>query len=100
MMKLLTFATAIALVAAPALAETPAELYGAEHAGNGGSAFALETAVKKLSGDDLDDKTTLRAPAQTSRNSQGHLQLAKNMGVSPDTYTSAQLAKMFIGRYD
>lgn len=99
-MKLLTLTTAIALAAAPVLAETPAERFGMIHAGNGASQAAQATAVEKLSGDSVDNRITIAAPAQTSRNSQGHLQLAKNMGVSPGTYTNAELAKMFIGEYD
>ncbi|TDT75149.1 hypothetical protein BDE40_1875 [Litoreibacter halocynthiae] len=99
-MKLLTLTTAIALAAAPVFAETPAEKFGMIHAGSGASQAAQATAVEKLSGDNVDDRIVIAAPAQTTRNSQGHLQLAKNMGVSPDAYTNAELAKMFIGAYD
>ena len=99
-MKLLTLTAALALAAAPVLAETPAEQFGMARVGNGVSQAAQATAVEKLSGDSVDNRIVIAAPAQTTRNSQGHLQLAKNMGVSPDAYTNSQLAKMFIGEYD
>ncbi|RLJ60516.1 hypothetical protein BCF46_0717 [Litoreibacter meonggei] len=99
-MKLITLTAALALAAAPVLAETPAEKFGAQRAGQNASEAAQTIAVKKLSGDDIDNQIVIAAPAQTTRNSQGHLQLAKNMGVSPDAYTNAELAKMFIGAYD
>lgn len=99
-MKLMTLTAAIALAAAPVLAETPAEKFGMQHAGQNASQAAQTIATKKLSGDDIDDRIVISQPAQTTRNSQGHLQLAKNMGVSPDAYSNAELAKMFIGAYD
>lgn len=99
-MKLITLTAALALVAAPVLAETPAEKFGAQHVGHSASQAAQTIAVKKLSGDDVDNRIVIAQPAQTTRNSQGHLQLAENMGVSPDDYTNAELAKMFIGAYD
>lgn len=100
-MKLIALSTVVALSAAPVLADTsPAEKFGMQHAAQSTSPAAQTIAVGKLSGDDIDDRIELVAPAQTSRNSQGHLQLAKSMGVSPDAYTNAQLAKMFIGEYD
>ncbi len=99
-MKLLTFTAALALAAAPAFAETPAEKFGMIHVGQNASQAAQTIAVDKLSGDTVDNRIAISAPAQTTRNSQGHLQLAKNMGVSPDAYTNAELTKMYIGEYD
>lgn len=99
-MKLIALTTALAIAAAPAFAETPAEKFGLQHVGHNATAAALSTAVNKLSGDDLETKIVIPASVQTTRNSQGHLQLAKNMGVSPGAYTNAQLAKMYIGEYD
>ena len=99
-MKLITLTAALALAAAPVFAGSPAEEFGMIHAGNSGSQAAQTTAVEKLSGDSVSDRIVIATPVQTTRNSQGHLQLAKNMGVAPDAYTNAELAKMFIGEYD
>lgn len=100
-MKLLPIATALTLIAAPAFAdETPAELFGRAHAAQGQSAAAQAMAVEKLSGNDIEDRILVVAPTQTTRNSAGHLQIAKSLGVSPDAYTNAQLAKLIIAEYD
>jgi len=99
-MKLIALSTALIIASAPAFAESASETFGMKNVGQNTSAAAMDTAVSKLSGDDIENKIVISAPAQTSRNSQGHLQLAKNMGVSPDAVSNAALAKMFIGAYD
>ncbi|EPX80841.1 hypothetical protein [Litoreibacter arenae] len=99
-MKLLTLTTALALAAAPVLAGSPAEEFGLIHAGNGASAAAQATAIEKLSGDDTDSRIVVIENAQVSRNSQGHQQLARDLGVSADAYSTAELAHMFIKAHD
>ncbi|SFR56812.1 hypothetical protein [Litoreibacter janthinus] len=99
-MKLIAFTTALALAAAPVLAGSPAEEFDMKNAGSNASAAAYETAVLKLSGDDIDNRIVVIDAPQVSRNSQGHIQLARDLGVSPDTYSTAELARMFIGAHD
>lgn len=100
-MKLLTIITATALAATPVLAETPAEKFGQSHTSGTASHAAYAAAVVALSGDNVDDQIPAETNASVTRStSAGHLQLAKNMGVSPNEFTTAELAKMFIGAYD
>lgn len=95
-------ATALALIAGPALAdETPAELFGATHADASASPAARDMAINKLSGDDLDEKIVpVQSETVTRGVSIGTQQLLTNLGVEAGQYSRAELAKMFIGRYD
>lgn len=99
--SVLTAAVA-ALLAAPAFADiSPAEQFGAQKAEPTASPAAYAMALDKLSGDDLDDRITPVAADLATRNiTIGDRQLAAAMGVNVNDYTTAELAAMFIGKYD
>lgn len=98
-------ATLIAFLAAStAVTAGPADDFGAASAaGATVSAEVAQRAAQKLSGDDLEDRIMLSDDLISTQNvgiTAGHARLAAEMGVDPADYTSAELAKMFIGEYD
>lgn len=105
-MKYISLISAVAIIAlaAPALAEddSAAEIFDRAHASGESSPAAYDTALAILSGDRLDDRITPEhhADVATRNFSVGHLQLANEMGVPANAYTTAELAKMFIDAYD
>lgn len=95
----------VASLAVPAMAEdmTPAELFGMKMATNSASSATMETAVEVLQGDTVDEYLPLGSQEIVTRSngiSPGMRQLAVNLGVNADDYTVAELAKIFIGKYD
>lgn len=95
-------AAAFALIAAPALADTsPAERFGALNGNIESSPAAYDMAVEKLSGDDLKDKILRVTNDVPTRNvTLRNQQIAADLGVDAADYTTAELAKMYIGKYD
>lgn len=105
-MKRILGVTAAALVmAAPVFADdqSPAEIFGSKMATDSSSAASLSMAVQVLQGDRVDERLPLAQNEIVTRSTgitPGTEQLAENMGVDADQFTVAELAKMFIGRYD
>ena len=91
-------------LAFPALADdSPAELFGQSTATGSGSPASMAMAAEKLQGDMVDEIIHLGPNEIVTRSTgvnAGTQQLATNMGVDANNYTVAELAKMFIGRYD
>lgn len=104
MKKLILPAVVVTALAAPAIADdSPAELFGQAIADDSSSSASLNMAAEKLQGDSVDERLLVGANEIITRSTgvnAGTQQLATNMGVSANDYTRAELAKMFIGRYD
>ena len=67
------------------------------------SGETAQLAAQKLSGDDLDDRIVMSDDIISTQSvgiTAGHARLAAEMGVDPNDYTNAELAKMYIGEYD
>ena len=104
MKHLLLASTLTAALAAPVIAESPAETFGQSIATDSSSAATLSKAAEVLQGDMVDERLPFGDNEIVTRSStgpsQGVRQLAVNMGVDAGDYTGAELSRMFISKYD
>lgn len=105
MTRLFLASTLVAALAVPAFADdSPAESFGEARATNSSSPSSMNMAARMTEGDSIDERIPLGENEIVTRSdsldSQGIRQLAENMGVDANNYTRAELAKMFIGKYD
>ncbi|WP_146174178.1 hypothetical protein [Litoreibacter ponti] len=94
-------AAGLALLAAPALAdESPAEIFGAQGAGAIASPAAMDKAMANFENESPAERTMRPEEFPTRGISIGDRQLAAALGVDAQDFTSAELSKMYIGKYD
>ena len=91
------------IAATPVLAD--AEDFGKKMLkGPSSSPATFKLGADILEGDNVEEQLPYNDPQVVTRDSnvlsQGHLALARAMGVSPDAFTTAELSKMFIEKYD
>lgn len=92
---------ALAFVATPALADdSPAEIFGKQHAGGPASAAALEMAIQKIERESPAERILRQDEIATRGVTIGDRQLAASLGVNANDYSSAELSRMIIDKYD
>lgn len=94
-------AAALALMAAPALADdSPAEIFGAQNATDSSSPATLNMAMEKFESESPAERLMRPDEIVTRGVTIGDRQLAASLGVNVENYSSAELSAMYIGLYD